>query len=72
MAEEPLCRMCSDRGDIVGGTQVDHILPHKGNADLFFNYENTQTLCDHCHASIKHSHELTRFKPVGPDGWPVR
>lgn len=27
------------------GTVVDHIIPHRGNYDLFWNQDNWQTLC---------------------------
>lgn len=37
---------------------VDHIAPHRGNPDLFWDFENLQTLCRMpCHDRIKQSHE---------------
>ena len=63
--------MCKGRGKITPASCVDHIIPHKGNEDLFYSYDNTQSLCSHHHASIKQSHELTRFTPTGADGWPI-
>ncbi|WP_327198035.1 HNH endonuclease [Sporanaerobacter acetigenes] len=28
---------------------VDHIEPHKGNEDLFYDINNLQSLCKSCH-----------------------
>ena len=63
--------MCKANGKATLGTNIDHIKPHRGNAKPFFDYLNTQNLCSHHHASAKQSHECTRFKPVGADGWPL-
>lgn len=43
----PLCVKCGEPA-----TDVDHIIPHKGNMALFWNRENWQPLCHRCH-SIK-------------------
>lgn len=40
---EPLCRYCLPAS--VPGYAVDHIVPHRGDVDLFFDPENLQTLC---------------------------
>lgn len=32
---------------------VDHIIPHRGDLDLFHDPENWQSLCKHCHDSTK-------------------
>ena len=34
-------------------TVVDHIKPHKGDYDLFWDESNWQSLCKHCHDSHK-------------------
>lgn len=31
-------------------TDVDHIVPHKGNHELFWDRDNWQALCHHCHS----------------------
>ena len=50
----------------------DHIIAHKGDEELFFNLENTQTLCKGCHDSAKQSEEIHgHSKKIGSDGWPV-
>ena len=46
---EPLCRICKAAGLITPATVVDHIEPHRGNQDLFWNTDNWQPLCTTCH-----------------------
>lgn len=50
--ESPLCRECLTAGRSVPATDVDHIVPHRGCSDLFFDRHNLQSLCQSCH-SIK-------------------
>lgn len=40
----PLCARCG-----APATVVDHIVPHKGNKELFWNMSNHQALCKICH-----------------------
>lgn len=47
--EHPFCYHCMGKGRTVPATLVDHIIPHKGNYDLFWDEENWQSLCTHCH-----------------------
>lgn len=44
LTQHPICVRC---GDIA--TVVDHIVPHKGNMDLFWKVGNWQPLCKTCH-----------------------
>lgn len=40
---------CRSEGRIVGAAQVDHVVPHRGNRRLFFDFvNNTQGLCRTC------------------------
>lgn len=68
---EPLCRMCKERGVITPARIADHIVPHKGNEDLFWNGE-LQPLCKPCHDSDKQRIESGGKAKVttGLDGWP--
>jgi 5-methylcytosine-specific restriction protein A len=52
----PFCAMCAKLGGNSLSTIVDHIVPHKGNVELFWDLENLQGLCAHCH-SVKTSKE---------------
>ncbi|MGE4372887.1 MAG: HNH endonuclease [Xanthobacter sp.] len=48
----PKCRRCNATADV-----VDHIEPHRGNARVFWNRSNWQSLCKTCHSSWKQSQE---------------
>lgn len=45
----PLCARHQARDQIVAATVVDHITPHKGDMDLFWQRSNWQPLCKPCH-----------------------
>lgn len=68
---EPLCRFCIDRGIVTPAKVADHIEPHKGDPDKFWNGE-LQSLCAPCHSSDKQRIERGGKPKVttGGDGWP--
>lgn len=79
LAEHPLCAECERQGKIVPATVVDHIVPHKGDYDLFWDQDNWQPMCGPCN-SRKAAREEGAFgnkvsdKPVkacGFDGIPT-
>lgn len=45
----PLCIECKGQGIIRGADCVDHIVPHKGDKSVFWDQDNWQPLCTHCH-----------------------
>ena len=45
----PLCAECERQGRITAATCVDHIVPHRGDAQLVFDRDNLQSLCARCH-----------------------
>ena len=53
LREHPVCAIC---GKPIGGSDaiVDHIKPHKGDWELFWDMSNWQALCKRCHDSHKH------------------
>jgi 5-methylcytosine-specific restriction endonuclease McrA len=53
LMSDALCVMCGQRGLIVEAKIVDHIKPHKGDENLFFDPLNLQSLCKTCHDSAK-------------------
>lgn len=55
----PLCVMCEEKGKVVAGNVVDHIIPHKGDPILFWDQRNWQTLCTPCHDGPKRMMERT-------------
>lgn len=46
----PWCAECAKIGQFVPATQVDHIIPHKGNQSIFWDKSNWQGLCDSHHS----------------------
>lgn len=47
--KEPLCRECAKTDRDTPATEVDHIIPHRGNWQLFCDVKNLQSLCRSCH-----------------------
>lgn len=71
LAEHPLCAMCMELGIVRQATVVDHIVPHRGNPELFWDRSNWQALCRHCHDSVKKRMEQGTPVGCGVDGWPT-
>lgn len=46
LQSHPLCVVCERVGRVVPGRVVDHVVPHRGNQELFWDEGNWQTLCD--------------------------
>lgn len=57
LAEHPLCVMCEARGETSAATVVDHVIPHKGDALLFWDRTNWQGLCVTDHSRVKQIEE---------------
>ena len=53
LAENPLCVFCKKKGIIKTANVIAHIIPHRGDKALFWDENNWQPLCYHCHNSIK-------------------
>jgi 5-methylcytosine-specific restriction protein A len=51
LAKHPLCAEHDRKGEVVVGTVVDHVVPHRGDKTLFWSRDNWQTLCAPCHSS---------------------
>lgn len=45
----PLCVKCKEEGKFNKATVVDHIKPHRGDKNLFWDETNWQSLCKSCH-----------------------
>lgn len=45
----PLCVECMKEKQLTAATVVDHMIPHKGNPELFFDPDNLQSLCKRHH-----------------------
>ena len=50
LMHNPLCVICLKSGEITPATELDHIIPHKGDMDLFWDKGNHQGLCKPCHS----------------------
>lgn len=48
---------CAGCGHVVLELDVDHITPHRGNPQVFWNRANLQALCKTCHARKTHGGE---------------
>jgi 5-methylcytosine-specific restriction protein A len=55
-AKHPLCVECEKEGEVVIATDLDHIIPHRGDKDVFWDRTNWQGLC-HEHHSAKTQRE---------------
>ena len=49
LARHPLCVPCEAAGRLEPATVVDHVVPHRGSAVLFWDQSNWQSLCKSCH-----------------------
>lgn len=65
----PLCSDCIGVGLVVSATDVDHIRPHRGDARLFWDRRNWQSLCHRCH-SRKTAREVWHGAGDSP-GWSI-
>lgn len=49
LMENPLCVQCESERFVRAAQVTDHIIPHKGNMELFWNQDNWQPLCKRHH-----------------------
>jgi 5-methylcytosine-specific restriction endonuclease McrA len=72
LRREPWCRECARAQRQTPATTADHIRPHRGNAALFFDPANLQSLCDIHHGDKQRvENGGVQRTPVGVDGWPL-
>ena len=60
LQRNPMCVECLKNKDLTPATVVDHIKPHKGNKELFWDRSNWQSLCKR-HHDIKTAKEDGRW-----------
>ena len=51
LRHNPLCVKCREKGLVTEATEIDHIVPHKGDKTLFWDRGNLQSLCKKCHST---------------------
>ena len=72
LRDHPLCVMCTAHGEITAATVVDHIVPHRGDMDLFWDEANWQSLCKPHHDGAKRRQDITGKLPgCDVDGNPL-
>ncbi|WP_312056850.1 HNH endonuclease [Acinetobacter courvalinii] len=62
LRSNPLCVYCKASGRVEVATVVDHIIPHRGDQDIFWDESQWQSLCVSCHSSVKQREEKQLFK----------
>ena len=62
----PLCQYCQEDGRIEPATVVKHIIPHKGDQELFWDTSNWQAVCKEHHDSTI-AREESRGVKIGSD-----
>lgn len=50
LLKDPLCEECKREGRLTLATDVDHVIPHRGDRRLFDDDDNLQSLCKPCHS----------------------
>jgi len=49
LRKHPLCVHCQALGRVTVATDLDHIVPHKGDMEMFWQSSNWQGLCSYHH-----------------------
>lgn len=49
LARNPLCVFCEQYNRLTAAQCVDHIIPWRGDRELFWDHDNWQSLCNSCH-----------------------
>lgn len=50
LRKHPICVECKQAGRVTVSTEVDHVIPHRGDPLLFWDPDNLQGLCTTHHA----------------------
>jgi 5-methylcytosine-specific restriction protein A len=50
LLRDPLCVRCLEEGETTPSTEVDHVVPHRGDLTLFWSADNLAGLCRRHHA----------------------
>lgn len=61
---KPLCAECERQGNYKEAQCVDHIEPHNGDMNKFWNTENWQSLCNRCHAIKTRLEKTDMYLPL--------
>ncbi len=50
LRSNPFCGECLKAGHHIPAIEVDHIKPHHGSREDFYNIDNLKALCKSCHS----------------------
>jgi 5-methylcytosine-specific restriction protein A len=64
LLRHPLCIECERDGRVRAATEVDHIMPHNGNAGLFWSENNWQSLCKSHHSAKTRREQFAKLASV--------
>lgn len=65
------CQSCG-RVDWSGRLHAHHVVPHRGDPELFFNINNIVCMCEDCHNTEARQVEVIGYSlALDPDGLPV-
>ena len=53
-----LCEECMKKGRYVKATDVDHVIPHRGDPKLFWDQSNWRALCHSCHSKKTNENDM--------------
>jgi hypothetical protein len=71
LRRHPLCKFCLERGIVTAVNVVDHVTPHRGDANALVTGK-LQSLCEPCHKSTKRQIELRGYRnDIGINGLPT-
>lgn len=73
LRRQPWCQCPEHKGQRVVAVIVDHIVPHRGDARLFWDVSNLQSLTQSCHSKWKQQIEKRNDRPMHytADGMPL-
>ncbi|WP_367118347.1 HNH endonuclease [uncultured Brevundimonas sp.] len=72
LRDHPLCQYCEHQGRTTAATVVDHVTPHKGDHDLFYDRANWQPLCAPHHDAAKAQEERGGWSNrTDAEGYPI-
>lgn len=66
LAAHPLCAECEREGRLTAATVVDHVVPHKGDQELFWRESNWAPMCAACHDRKTATHDGAFGRPLRP------
>lgn len=59
LQQHPYCAICGREDELI----VHHIIPHRGNIDLFYDEENMVVVCKECHSTLT-AQEINNRRPM--------